>query len=562
MVDRGAGVLRCSEIWHDPSLRFPEFERVSRKTVFASGFGLPGRAWAKAKPVWIKDVTEDPNFLRAHAAVRAELRGAFAFPIIIGRNVLGVMSCFTREAREPDLAMLRIFDTLGHHIGQFIERKDAEDALKESEQRYHDLAESAKDSIYVIGKDMRVQYANGSACRFTGKRLDRLVGRTIMELFPKAAAHMAPNLGKVVRTGRPLRSEDRFYTFPKTERWLDTQLIPLKDGKGRTRAVMGISRDVTSHKAAEEALRDSEERFRKVFEEGRIGISMVGLDNRFIRANRALCRIVGYSESELRRMTFADITHPEEVSRDLEKARLLGAGRIPSYRVEKRYIRKDGRMIWVSLHATVIHGKDGKPMYFLVMTEDITGHREMEDALRESEEKHRIIVENSADVVMITGQDGILSYVSPASERVLGYKPEELVGQKLTVMHPDDQEKVQGIFSKALRGEGGSNVEYRVLTKAGDVKWVSHSWSPIFSDGRMKMLVSVVSDINERKKMDSFRREYYLMVEKEIGAKNRELRQLQAELERRDKLLGQFKRFAMEKEKELSELRMELRRLK
>jgi len=315
-------------------------------------------------------------------------------------------------------------------------------------------------------------------------------------------------------------------------------------------------------KRVEASLRDSEERFRKVFEEGPLGMAMVGLDNRFIRANRAVRKIWGYSEDELRRMTFADITHPAEAARDLAAGRRLLKGEIPFYRVDKRYIRKDKEVIWAAIHVSIIRDARGRPLYFLAMVDDITDHKSMEDALMESEKRYRSIVENSHEVVMLTRPDGTISYLSPACEEVLGYRPEELIGKEPWIIHPDDTDKVKRIFDRARGGEGGSNVEYRVLAKSGDAKWVSHSWSPIFDGTRLRMVVSVVRDISERKKMESFRKEYYLMVEKEISAKNRELRERKEELESKSRLLDEFKRLAMKKENELAALRREVRRLR
>ncbi|HEY7818275.1 MAG TPA: GAF domain-containing protein, partial [Vicinamibacteria bacterium] len=126
-VEREAGVLRCVDIWHRPSVSFPDFEAASRRARFQKGIGLPGRVWAGGEPDWIPDVVHDANFPRAAIAAREGLHGAFGFPVLVGAEVLGVMEFFSREIREPDEELLRLLTTVGSQIGLFVERKRAEE---------------------------------------------------------------------------------------------------------------------------------------------------------------------------------------------------------------------------------------------------------------------------------------------------------------------------------------------------------------------------------------------------------------------------------------------------
>ncbi|MEA3458254.1 MAG: PAS domain-containing sensor histidine kinase [Candidatus Thermoplasmatota archaeon] len=120
-------------------------------------------------------------------------------------------------------------------------------------------------------------------------------------------------------------------------------------------------------------------------------------------------------------------------------------------------------------------------------------------ALHESEEKYRTIVENTSDAIMITQPDGTISYMAPSSEKVLGYRPEELIGKQPWIIHPDDVEMVKEVHYQALKECNGSNLEYRIITKQKEAKWVSHSFSPILDDGKLKMIISSVKDVNQRK---------------------------------------------------------------
>src|SRR6266478_7972948 len=129
-VDREAEALRCVELWHKASIEVPEFERVSREFTFVPGLGLPGRVWSSLEPEYIPDVVPDENFPRGPIAEREGLHAAFGFPILLGGEVLGVIEFFSRDIRQPDQELLNMLATIGSQIGQFIERKRAEEAFR------------------------------------------------------------------------------------------------------------------------------------------------------------------------------------------------------------------------------------------------------------------------------------------------------------------------------------------------------------------------------------------------------------------------------------------------
>jgi PAS domain S-box-containing protein len=129
-VDERENVLRCVETWHLHSARVEEFDQVTRDHTFAPSIGLPGRVWSQAQPAWIEDVTCDTNFPRAPIAAKEGLHAAFGFPILLGGQVLGVLEFFSHEIQQPDVRLLEMMSAIGSQIGQFIERKNAEDGLR------------------------------------------------------------------------------------------------------------------------------------------------------------------------------------------------------------------------------------------------------------------------------------------------------------------------------------------------------------------------------------------------------------------------------------------------
>jgi PAS domain S-box-containing protein len=129
-VDQKEKLLRCVETWHMPSAQVQEFDRSTRSRAFSPGLGLPGRVWSQSQPVWVEDVTRDANFPRTSAAEQEGLHAAFGFPILLGAEVLGVLEFFSKQIQQPDRRLLEMMSAIGSQIGQFIERKEAEDALR------------------------------------------------------------------------------------------------------------------------------------------------------------------------------------------------------------------------------------------------------------------------------------------------------------------------------------------------------------------------------------------------------------------------------------------------
>jgi PAS domain S-box-containing protein len=169
-VDREAGVLRCVEVWHTAAIDVPEFEAASRHATFPPGIGLPGRVWSAREPVYIADVVQDANFPRAPVAVREVLHAAFGLPILLGREVLGVMEFFSGEIRQPDQELLDMMAVIGSQIGQFIERKRAEDALVHARAelahvaRVATLGEMSASIAHELNQPLAAVVNNASAC--------------------------------------------------------------------------------------------------------------------------------------------------------------------------------------------------------------------------------------------------------------------------------------------------------------------------------------------------------------------------------------------------------------
>ena len=166
-------------------------------------------------------------------------------------------------------------------------------------------------------------------------------------------------------------------------------------------------------------VRESETRFRKVFEEGPFGMAMVNLDGRLMEVNPMFCQILGYTEPELKNMAFGDFTHPEDLAADLEYARQLIAGQLPEYKLEQRFIRKDGQVVWSSLTATTVRDEAGAVLYVLLMVDDITGRKRIEAAEREQRLLAEVLRDTGALLNSTLQFENVLESILSNAKRVV-----------------------------------------------------------------------------------------------------------------------------------------------
>jgi signal transduction histidine kinase/ActR/RegA family two-component response regulator len=155
VMDASCGVLRCREVWCRTDAPAPHFETATRTRTFERGVGLPGRVWASGQPGWIPDVVKDENFPRASAAREDGLHGAFGFPILLGPEVLGVIELFSREIRQPDDDLLRMFATVGHQLGQFLDRRRADEERARLVTELEGAAQAKDRFLAILGHELR-----------------------------------------------------------------------------------------------------------------------------------------------------------------------------------------------------------------------------------------------------------------------------------------------------------------------------------------------------------------------------------------------------------------------
>jgi len=331
--------------------------------------------------------------------------------------------------------------------------------------------------------DNPIVYANPAFERISGYAVEEVLGRNCRFLQGEERDQPAlDELRAALAEERECRVVLRNYRRDGTPFWNELYVSPVHDDEGRLTNFVGVQNDITERRRIEERLRESEERFRATFEYAAVGAAQVGLDGRWLRVNRRLSEIVGYSEEELLDLTFQDITHPEDLEEDLERVRRMLAGELDTYTLEKRYTKRDGSEIWVNLTVSLVRDASGQPGYFIAVVEDVSERKKAE------EERDLLLVREQlarAEAVAARRRLALLAAAGPTLSASLDYEetlerithllvPEladwcllDIVEEDGRVIqraaHADPESSLQRLLEHRRFGEGDPGVVAEVL---------------------------------------------------------------------------------------------------
>jgi PAS domain S-box-containing protein len=265
--------------------------------------------------------------------------------------------------------------------------KQAEQALRESEQRWRCLTESLPHLVWAATADGSCDYFSTQWTQHTGIPESDLLGwRWLVTLHPDDREPTQQFWLDSVAGRRPYDVEYRVRRQDSVYRWFKTRGVPIRDGEGKIVKWFGTCTDITDLRQTEHALRESEERFRGTFENAAVGIVHTDAAGRFLLVNDKFCNIVGYRCDELIQKTFRDITHSDDVAASNEPFMALMRGELPAFGLEKRYVRKDGSLVWVEVFVSLKRDAAGKPAYAIAVLQDISERKQLEAKLRQAME--------------------------------------------------------------------------------------------------------------------------------------------------------------------------------
>ncbi len=421
------------------------------------------------------------------------------------------------------LPSVGVFMAMGFAIAMFHERlrrahREATAALATSaqvneqlisaaheRQMFMALIENSADFIGIADPNGKPVYLNPAGRRMVGLAPDFPVEQVqIEDCYPK---ELRPFVTDVIL--KEMIERGRWSGETSFRHWQTEEAIPvsdehflIRDASGAQVLGMGtVTRDISEARRASAQLRDSEEQFRLTIDEAPIGMALVALDGRFVRVNRVLCDIVGYSAEELTRLTFRDITHPDDLEADVALTAKLARGEIPRYQLGKRYIRKDGTSVDIMLSASILRDREGAPLHYIVQVEDITERKRVETALQKSEEEFRSLAESMPQIVWATRPDGWNIYFNQQWMTYTGLTLEESHGEGwITPFHPDDRQRAWDAWQRATRYRDAYALECRLRRADGVYQWWLIRGVPLLdANGEIVKWFGTCTDIEQLK---------------------------------------------------------------
>lgn len=387
----------------------------------------------------------------------------------------------------------------------------ANERHRQSEENYRSLLEASPDCVVMCDTSGRLLFASRQTWQLLGLPEGmEITGDSMFEYTAEQdRERLAANFARLAEEGVRRNTEYTALRRDGTTLPVEVSSAVIRDSRGQTKAVMGVIRDISQRKQAEESLRQSEERFRVAFDESPVGM-VIGIgDGVIVRVNRALCRLGNYTAEELTGRHVQEFTHPDDRALSAPLVKKLLAGEIPSFTLEKRFIKKDGRVVWARATTAAIHGPDGKLAFALGILEDIDERKRAREALRQSYDQLQTIYDGMVEGVLITDIE-TKRFVRANSSmcRMLGYTEEELLAASVKDIHPAEEvpEDLRR-FRAAAEGRVSINEDRPVLRKDGTIFYADISGHPVLYDGR-SCLLALFRDVSERREaQEALRRE-------------------------------------------------------
>jgi PAS domain S-box-containing protein len=391
-------------------------------------------------------------------------------------------------------------------ISDYAARRRAEAAVLESEERFRILVGGVQDyAIFTLDPHGKVVTWNAGAELMKGYSADEIIGQSFSRFYPQEDI----DRGKPEEDLQIAVSDDRFETECWRERkdgsrfYANLVITAVRSRSGSLLGFSEISRDITERKRAEEAQHKSAEEFRAAFEDAPFGMCLSSLDNQLLRVNQALCQLLGYSKEELLAEGSHGLTHSDDLERLRRAADEMSSGRAASAEFEKRYIHKQGNVIWVHMKISVVQDRRGEPAHFITHVQDITDRRHMEDELR----KLVSVVGSSSDFIGTATMEGKVTFVNPAGRRMVGLDgTAPLPGTILDFVTDGEQERFRNDAVRTIleKGRWDGETEFRHWKTGTPIPM----WQSIFqiteeSTGRPIAMATICRDITERKRAEA-----------------------------------------------------------
>ncbi|MGE5842470.1 MAG: PAS domain S-box protein [Deltaproteobacteria bacterium] len=470
--------------------------------------------------IWFEKAHRDPECRKE--VLTAWFEDLQKYPI--GEIRPRAFSVTCKDGSEKLVLFRRVVTEQGDHFVTYediTESRKAEETLRESEEKYRAILEHMEEGYYEVDLRGNIVFCNDYLCKILGYSRAELLGTNNRRYMDQASAKTVfETFNRVYRTGEASKSLNwDLIRKDGSTRTVEISVSLVRSANGEPLGFRGILRDVTEKKLSDQALKESEEKYRELVDNAPAGIYEVDfIQRKFVTINDVMCEYTGYAKEELLGcMSPFDILTDESKALFMERLTKIFAGEKVPETVEYTIRTKDGRIIWVILNHKLIYDQ-GFPRGARAVVHNITERKLAEQALRNSEEKYRFLVNNANDAIFIA-QDGVIKFPNPKTLETLGYSETELREVRyMDLVHPDDRAPLEEIRQKV---EGkihpSSGLSFRVITRSGEEIWAQISSVPIVWEERPATL-NFVRDITSQKKAEEELRQSVDKLRKITGA--------------------------------------------
>jgi len=379
------------------------------------------------------------------------------------------------------------------------------------EETYRLLFENNPQPMWVYHiETLEFLAVNNAAVSHYGYSREEFLTMTIKDIRPpEDIPVLLDNVSKTLPQG--LDSSPNWRHCKKDGTIIDVEITSHALMFDQKPARLVLVTDVTSHKQAKMALQESEERFRRAFENAPIGMALVGLDDRLLQVNQALCDILGYSREELLTKTVAAITHPDDIALEATQKQEMNNKSASNFSMDKRYIHADGHVVWAQLNVSGVTDSQGRMLYFIGQLQDITARKESEKKLRFQAQ----LLDSVRESVAATNLEGEVIYWGKGAQELYGYSAKEVLGQLITFIVPTEDAHEEEARIRQVLEQGSWSGTYLQRRKDGSKFWADTVISLVKDEqGHPTGLIGIDRDITERKQAE-IEREMLLATERE-----------------------------------------------
>ncbi len=386
------------------------------------------------------------------------------------------------------------------------DRHQAEIALRTAEAESRALVDASPDYILMLDRDLKIRFANRAAPGLTS---EDILGAYLPDLASESDRTNAESvLRGAIDKGQPGTYETSYATPEGETIYFESRVEPIRsEQSGDIDGIALIARDITARKRAERELKESQERFRLVFEGSDLAIALTSIEGEVVLCNEALERLFGYSQAELQQLSFRDFTKPEYLETELPLYEELLAGKRDSYQIEKVNVRKDGQEFWLRATISAIRGAGGRIVYLVATGEDITSRKRMEQALQGSEAEYQDLYDNAPNAYFSVGTDGIIKRCNRRASEMLGYSADQLIGMPVLHLYREGawgRDRAEALLDRFRAGEAIHDEELQMHRADGSSIWISLTVNALRdASGTVIESRSMAVDIEARKRTEA-----------------------------------------------------------